>query len=234
VSRLIGAPPGYVGYEEGGQLIEAVRRRPYSVVLFDEIEKARGDVFNILLQVMDDGRLTYGKGRTVDFRNTVLIMTSNISLAQLTAESLHNSENPEQARKQAIDALRLYFKPEFLNRVDEIIVFNGLGREELIKIIDLRLEEVRRLLADRRINLEFTEAAKELLLSKGYDLNYDAPLLKRSVQQLAQDRLAREILHGEVFDGESVLVEVQQNELRFRVSRPTKESARKSPSYGEA
>ena len=227
VSRLIGAPPGYIGYEEGGQLTEAVRRRPYAVVLFDEIEKAHHDVFNILLQVMDDGRLTDGKGRTVDFRNTVLIMTSNISLLHLTTESLRTSENHEQTRKQLMDALRLYFKPEFLNRVDDIIVFNSLGKEELIKIIDLRLGEVRRLLADRKVSLEFTDAAKELLLAKGYDLNYGARPLKRSVQRLVQDPLAKKILHGEVFDGDAVMVDAEQSELRFTVT--CRGSQRKSP-----
>jgi len=227
VSRLIGAPPGYIGYEEGGQLTEAVRRRPYAVVLFDEIEKAHHDVFNILLQVMDDGRLTDGKGRTVDFRNTVLIMTSNISLLHLTTESLRTSENHEQTRKQLMDALRLYFKPEFLNRVDDIIVFNSLGKEELIKIIDLRLGEVRRLLADRKVSLEFTDAAKELLLAKGYDLNYGARPLKRSVQRLVQDPLAKKILHEEVFDGDAVMVDAEQSELRFTVT--CRGSQRKSP-----
>ena len=218
VSRLIGAPPGYVGYEEGGQLTEAVRRRPYSVVLFDEIEKAHHDVFNILLQVMDDGRLTDGKGRTVDFRNTVLIMTSNINLVNVTAESLRNAESPEQARKQVIDALRLYFKPEFLNRVDDILVFNSLGKDELIKIIDLRLQEVRVLLAERKISLEFSTAAKELLLAKGCDPNYGARPLKRSVQRLVQDPLAKKILHAEVLDGDAVAVDADQGELKFTVA----------------
>ncbi len=218
VSRLIGAPPGYVGYEEGGQLTEAVRRRPYAVVLFDEIEKAHRDVFNILLQSMDDGRLTDGKGRSVDFRNTVLIMTSNINLLNVTAESLRNAESPEQARKQVIDARRLYFKPEFLNRVDDILVFNFLGKQELIKIIDLRLEEVRCLLAERKVTLEFTDSAKELLLTKGCDLNYGARPLKRSVQQLVQDPLAKKILRGEIFDGDAVTVDTEQNGLKFTVS----------------
>jgi len=218
VSRLIGAPPGYVGYEEGGQLTEAVRRRPYSVVLFDEIEKAHHDVFNILLQVMDDGRLTDGKGRTVDLRNTVLIMTSNIHLAQVTAESLRAAESFEQARKQITDALRLHFKPEFLNRVDDILVFNSLGKEELIKIIDLRLEEVRHLLAERKVALEFAQAAKELLLTEGYDPSYGARPLKRSVQRLVQDPLAVKILHGEVLDGDHVVVDAEHNAMRFTVT----------------
>ena len=224
VSRLIGAPPGYVGYEEGGQLTEAVRRRPYSVVLFDEIEKAHQDVFNILLQVMDDGRLTDGKGRTVDFRNTVLIMTSNIDSTRLASES--NTDNFEQARKQLMNALKAYFKPEFLNRVDDIIVFNSLGKPELTKIVDLRLEEVRRLLADRKITLEFTDAAKDLLLSEGYDPNYGARPLKRSVQRLIQDPLATKMLHAQIQDGNHVLVDAQQadtnqNEITFTVSHPT-------------
>jgi len=223
VARLIGAPPGYVGYEEGGQLTEAVRRRPYSVVLFDEIEKAHHDVFNILLQVMDDGRLTDGKGRTVDFRNTVLIMTSNINLMNFTAEPLRNA-TLEQARKQVIDALRMYFKPEFLNRVDDIIVFHSLGKEELIQIIDLRLHEVSRLLADRKIRLEFTEAAKELLLAKEGDLNYGARPLKRSIQRLVQDPLAKKILRREVLDGDSVTLDAEGGELKFAVASHVPES----------
>jgi len=216
VSRLIGAPPGYVGYEEGGQLTEAVRRRPYSVVLFDEIEKAHQDVFNILLQIMDDGRLTDGKGRTVDFRNTVLIMTSNIDSVQLSAAS---DENVEQTRKRLTNILRPYFKPEFINRVDDIIVFSSLGKEELAKIIDLRLEEIRHLLDDRRVSLELTDAAKDLLLTEGYDPNYGARPLKRAMQRLVQDPLAMKMLHGEVGDGDHVLVDAAQSEMEFTVSR---------------
>ena len=218
VSRLIGAPPGYVGYEEGGQLTEAVRRRPYSVVLFDEIEKAHHDVFNVLLQVMDDGRLTDGKGRVVDFRNTVLIMTSNINLLSITADSLRNSEHRDQARKQLIDTLRLHFKPEFLNRVDEIIVFNSLGKQELLKILDLRLQDVRQLLSDRRIRLEVTPAAKELLLATDCDPNYGARPLKRAVQHLVQNALARKLLRREICDGESVVVDAGQGELTFQAT----------------
>ena len=232
VSRLIGAPPGYVGHEEGGQLTEAVRRRPYSVVLFDEIEKAHRDVFNILLQIMDDGRLTDGKGRTVDFRNTVLIMTSNINLPHLTAEPQVSPENHEQTRKQLLDALRVYFKPEFLNRVDDIIVFNALGKEELVKIIDLRLDEVRRLLVERKVSLEFTDGAKELLLAKGYDPNYGARPLKRCVQRMVQDPLAKKILRGEVLDGDAVIVGAEESELRFKVTR--RESEAKRPERGNS
>jgi ATP-dependent Clp protease ATP-binding subunit ClpB len=219
VSRLIGAPPGYVGYEEGGQLTEAVRRRPYSVVLFDEIEKAHPDVFNILLQVMDDGRLTDGKGRTVDFRNTVLLMTSNINSEQLTADWLRTQEDSEQARRQVMKALRAHFKPEFLNRIDDFIIFNPLGTEELTRIIDLRLEEVRRLLADRQITLELTDSAKELLLRDGYDPNFGARPLKRSIQRLVQDPLAVKILHDEVHHGDHIVVDTEQGKMRFVASR---------------
>ena len=219
VSRLIGAPPGYVGYEEGGQLTEAVRRRPYSVVLFDEIEKAHQDVFNILLQIMDDGRLTDGKGRTVDFRNTVLIMTSNINSEQLTADWLRTQEDSEQARRQVMKALRAHFKPEFLNRVDDFIIFNPLGTEELTKIIDLRLEEVRSLLADRQITLELTASAKELLLREGYDPNFGARPLKRSIQRLVQDPLAVKILHDEVHHGDHVVVDAEQGKMKFMAGR---------------
>jgi ATP-dependent Clp protease ATP-binding subunit ClpB len=215
VSRLIGAPPGYVGYEEGGQLTEAVRRRPYSVVLFDEIEKAHQDVFNILLQIMDDGRLTDGKGRTVDFRNTVLIMTSNIDSPQLTADWLRATENFERARKQVMNALRAHFKPEFLNRVDDFIIFNPLGTEELTKIIDLRLEEVRHLLTERQITLELTAAAKELLLREGYDPNFGARPLKRFIQRLVQDPLAVKILHDELHNGDRVLVDAEDGKMKF-------------------
>jgi ATP-dependent Clp protease ATP-binding subunit ClpB len=217
VSRLIGAPPGYVGYEEGGQLTEAVRRRPYSVVLFDEIEKAHQDVFNILLQIMDDGRLTDGKGRFVDFRNTVLIMTSNIDSSQLASESRPTHQNAEEVRKRVISVLRPYFKPEFINRVDEIIVFGSLDKEQLGKIIELRLREVQQLLAERKISLEFTNAAKDLLLAEGYDPNYGARPLKRAVQQMVQDPLATKVLHGEVLDGAHVAVDAAQGEMKFTV-----------------
>src|SRR5208337_1851570 len=196
VSRLIGAPPGYVGYEEGGQLTEQVRRRPYAVVLFDEIEKAHPDVFNILLQIMDDGRLTDGKGRVVDFKNTILIMTSNIGSQFLQAESPRSEQQFEEASKQVLNALHAQFKPEFLNRVDDIIIFRPLGKEQLVHIIELRLEDVRRLLADRKISLELTDAAKDLLFTEGYDPNFGARPLKRSIQKLVQDPLALKILDG--------------------------------------
>src|ERR1022692_177905 len=219
VSRLIGAPPGYVGYEEGGQLTEAVRRRPYSVVLFDEIEKAHPDVFNVLLQIMDDGRLTDSKGRTVDFRNTVLIMTSNINSELLTPEWLRIPENYERARKQVTTTLRAHFKPEFLNRVDDFIIFNPLGTEELTKIIDLRLEEVRSLLAHRQVTLELTDSAKELLLREAYDPNFGARPLRRCIQRLVQDPLAVKILHNEVRPGDQVVVDADQGKMKLAASR---------------
>jgi ATP-dependent Clp protease ATP-binding subunit ClpB len=231
VARLIGAPPGYVGYEEGGQLTEQVRRRPYSVVLFDEIEKAHPDIFNVLLQVLDDGRLTDGKGRVVDFKNTILIMTSNIGSAFLQEAnvaadaSIRSVEDTDQrfeeASKQVLNALHGHFKPEFLNRVDDIIVFRPLGKEQLVKIIDLRLEDVRRLLADRKISLELTDAAKELLFAQGYDPNFGARPLKRAIQKLVQDPLALKILDGEILHGDHVIVDADKKagKMTFEVSR---------------
>jgi ATP-dependent Clp protease ATP-binding subunit ClpB len=221
VSRLIGAPPGYVGYEEGGQLTEQVRRRPYAVVLFDEIEKAHPDVFNVLLQMMDDGRLTDGRGRTVDFRNTVIIMTSNIGSAFLQSEGLRSEKEFEEASKQVMNALHGHFKPEFLNRVDDIIVFRPLGKEQLVKIIELRLEDVRRLLADRKISLELTDAAKDLLFTEGFDPNFGARPLKRAIQKLVQDPLALKILDGEVLHGDHVVVDADKKagKMAFEVSK---------------
>ena len=221
VSRLIGAPPGYVGYEEGGQLTEQVRRRPYAVVLFDEIEKAHPDVFNVLLQIMDDGRLTDGRGRTVDFRNTVIIMTSNIGSAFLQAEGLRSEKEFEEASKQVMNALHNHFKPEFLNRVDDIIVFRPLGKEQLVKIIELRLEDVRRLLADRKISLELTDAAKDLLFTEGFDPNFGARPLKRAIQKLVQDPLALKILDGEVLHGDHIVVDADKKagNMVFEVSK---------------
>ena len=210
VSRLIGAPPGYVGYEEGGQLTEAVRRHPYAVVLFDEIEKAHPDVFNILLQIMDDGRLTDGKGRKVDFKNTVIIMTSNLGSAYLQSENIRTADGFEHASKQVMDALRGQFKPEFLNRVDDIVIFHPLGKEELVKIVELRLEDLRHMLTDRKITLELTDAAKELLFAEGYDANFGARPLKRAIQKLVQDPLAMKILDGEVLHGDQVVVDADK------------------------
>jgi ATP-dependent Clp protease ATP-binding subunit ClpB len=214
VSRLIGAPPGYVGYEEGGQLTEQVRRHPYSVVLFDEIEKAHPDVFNVLLQILEDGRLTDGKGRTVDFRNTVLVMTSNVGSTAIFELA---SEDPERARKQAMDALRAAFRPEFINRIDEIVIFNPLGKEQLERIVVLLLKNVEKLLAERQIILELTPAANELLLREGYDPAYGARPLRRTIQRLIQDPLALQILEGAVLPGDHVLVnrDPQKDVLRF-------------------
>ena len=221
VARLIGAPPGYVGYEEGGQLTEQVRRHPYAVVLFDEIEKAHPDVFNILLQIMDDGRLTDGKGRVVDFKNTILIMTSNLGSSYLQAENLRTPEDFEKATEQVMNALHGHFRPEFLNRVDDIIVFSPLGKEQLVKIIELRLEDVRRLLADRKISIELTDSAKELLFAQGYDANFGARPLKRAIQKLIQDPLALKILDGEILHGDHVVVDADKkaSKMKFEVSK---------------
>jgi len=221
VARLIGAPPGYVGYEEGGQLTEQVRRRPYAVVLFDEIEKAHPDVFNVLLQVMDDGRLTDGKGRVVDFKNTILIMTSNIGSQFLQGESQRSEQQFEEASKQVLNALHAQFRPEFLNRVDDIIIFRPLGKEQLVHIIELRLEDVRRLLADRKISLELTDAAKDLLFTEGYDPNFGARPLKRAIQKLVQDPLALKILDGEVLHGDHIIVDADKKagKMKFEVSQ---------------
>ena len=222
VSRLIGAPPGYVGYEEGGQLTEAIRRRPYAVVLFDEIEKAAPDVFNVFLQIMDDGQLTDGKGRRVDFKNTIIIMTSNIGAQFLAGESLASPEAFTKASTHVMDALRQHFKPEFLNRVDDIVLFKPLGKAELSKIVDLQLENVRRLLADRRISLELSDAAKDVIFREGYDPAYGARPLKRAIQKLVQDPLALKILDGEILHGDHVVVGVgEDGKLTFNVGSRT-------------
>jgi len=217
VSRLIGAPPGYVGYEEGGALTEAVRRRPYSVVLFDEIEKAHPDVFNVLLQILDDGRLTDGQGRTVDFRNTVLILTSNIGSHHIV--ELGVSDRAEMERR-VMDALRGHFRPEFLNRVDEIVIFRQLGRDEIGRIVDIQLERVKKLLADRRIQIEVSDDAKKLLAEKGYDPHYGARPLKRVIQRMVQDPLAVRILQGEFPEGSKITVDARLSgeALEFRAA----------------
>jgi len=221
VSRLIGAPPGYVGYEEGGQLTEQVRRHPYSVVLFDEIEKAHPDVFNVLLQILEDGRLTDGKGRTVDFRNAVLVMTSNVGSTALFELA---GRDPELARKEALEALRQAFRPEFINRIDEIVLFNPLGQEQLDEIVDLELAKVLRLLAERKVRIKLTSAARERLVRDGYDPAYGARPLRRTVQRLVQDPLAMRILDGSVLPGDLVRVdaEPESDSLRFeRVEEKT-------------
>jgi ATP-dependent Clp protease ATP-binding subunit ClpB len=194
VARLLGAPPGYIGYDEGGQLTEAVRRRPYSVILLDEIEKAHAEVFDVLLQVLDDGRLTDGQGRTVDFRNTVLIMTSNV---------------------RSVDALRDVFRPEFLNRIDEVIEFQPLSKEQLAAIVDLQLARLRERLAERRIELEPTPAAKEALAQAGWDPAYGARPLKRAIQRLVENPLALRLLEGDFADGDTIRVDADEGEIRF-------------------
>jgi ATP-dependent Clp protease ATP-binding subunit ClpB len=217
VSRLIGAPPGYVGYEESGQLTEAVRRRPYAVVLFDEIEKAHPEVLNVLLQLLDDGRLTDGKGRTVDFKNTVVIMTSNIG-SQFIAEHALRGEGElgEGARRQVIDALRDHFRPEFINRIDEIIIFHPLGREHMKAIIDIQLLRLMKRLEERKISVELTDAAKEFLINEGYDPVYGARPLKRVIQRRVLDPLAMRVLQGDFREGDRVLIDAAGGELTFK------------------
>jgi ATP-dependent Clp protease ATP-binding subunit ClpB len=217
VARLIGAPPGYVGYDEGGQLTEAVHRRPYSVILFDEIEKAHPDVFNILLQVMDDGRLTDAKGRTVDFKNTALIMTSNLGANLLVGDTLKTEHDFDMARESVLRVLREHFRPEFLNRVDEIVIFRPLGAAQMSQILELRLNEVRKLLEDRQISLELTDPARQLILAAGSDAAYGARPLKRALQRMVQDPLAIKILNGEVLHGSHVRIGVDRksNQLNF-------------------
>jgi ATP-dependent Clp protease ATP-binding subunit ClpB len=221
VARLVGAPPGYVGYEEGGQLTEAVRRRPYSVILFDEIEKAHPDVFNILLQILEDGRLTDGQGRTVDFKNTVVIMTSNLGTAVLQDNRLPDAER----RRLVMDAVRAHFRPEFLNRVDEIIIFNPLTREQIYRIVQIQLEALRKRLAERRITLSLTPAALELIANEGYDPTYGARPLKRVIQRRLQDPLALEILNGTFIEGDTVEVDAQDGQLMMRKARKPEPAA---------
>jgi ATP-dependent Clp protease ATP-binding subunit ClpB len=203
VARLIGAPPGYVGYEEGGQLTEAVRRRPYSVILFDEIEKAHPDVFNILLQILDDGRLTDSQGRTVDFRNTVIIMTSNIGSTYILE---HADADWALVETQVTQAMRSHFKPEFLNRVDDIIIFRPLGTEEIEHIVGLQLKRFEKLLADRKLTLDMSPDARRRLAEEGYDPAFGARPLKRAIQRLIQNPLALQILEGKFQEGDHILV----------------------------
>jgi ATP-dependent Clp protease ATP-binding subunit ClpB len=213
VARLIGAPPGYVGYEEGGALTEAVRRRPYQVVLFDEIEKAHPDVFNVLLQVLDDGRLTDGQGRTVDFRNTLLIMTSNLGAEYLVAQA--DGEDSDKVRDVVMAEVRARFRPEFLNRVDEIILFHRLKREHMGRIVDIQLRRLQQLLDERKIVLKLDAKAREWLADKGYDPAYGARPLKRVIQKSVQDPLSELILSGKVKDGETVAISAAKAGLTF-------------------
>jgi ATP-dependent Clp protease ATP-binding subunit ClpB len=211
VARLIGAPPGYVGYEEGGALTEAVRRRPYQVILFDEIEKAHPDVFNVLLQVLDDGRLTDGQGRTVDFRNTLIIMTSNLGSEYLVNQA--EGEDSDAVRDQVMDVVRGHFRPEFLNRVDEILLFHRLKRTEMTRIVDIQLDRLKKLLADRKITLQLDDKAREWLGDKGYDPAYGARPLKRVIQKYVQDPLAEQVLAGKIHDGETVKISAGKDGL---------------------
>jgi ATP-dependent Clp protease ATP-binding subunit ClpB len=216
VARMIGAPPGYVGYEEGGQLTEQVRRRPYSVVLLDEIEKAHPDVFNVLLQILDDGRLTDGKGRVVDFRNTLIIMTSNIGSSAIFELA---AKDPKKAREQAMAALRELFRPEFLNRIDDIVMFKPLGKDQIERIIELQMRSLTKRLAERQLTIELTPAAKSLLFREGYDPAYGARPMKRAIQRLIQDPLALKLLDGEIHPGDHVLVDAASNTGEMKITR---------------
>ena len=211
VARLIGAPPGYVGYEEGGALTEAVRRRPYQVVLFDEIEKAHPDVFNVLLQVLDDGRLTDGQGRTVDFKNTLIIMTSNIGSEFLANQK--EGEDVEAVRPYVMAEMRTKFRPEFLNRIDEIILFHRLRRDQMAAIVDIQIGRLQKLLADRKLTLQLDDTARTWLANKGYDPMYGARPLKRVIQKQVQDPLAEQILAGKVRDGQTIKLTVRNGQL---------------------
>jgi ATP-dependent Clp protease ATP-binding subunit ClpB len=214
VARLIGAPPGYVGYDEGGQLTEAIRRRPYAVVLFDEIEKAHADVFNVLLQVLDEGRLTDGKGRTVDFRNTVLIMTSNV--ASDLVQEMARRDDTSHLKDRLMDALRRTFRPEFLNRIDEIVTFGSLGPEHIHAIVDIQLEDLRKRLAERKITVSLSDRARDLLAERGYDPVFGARPLKRTIQRMVENPLAVEVLAGRFREGDHVVVDTDGEALTFR------------------
>ena len=240
VSRMVGAPPGYVGYEEGGQLTDAVRKKPYSIILLDEIEKAHPDVFNILLQVLDDGRLTDGKGRTVDFRNTVIIMTSNagsnllkkeksaMGFATSTADAKKEAQSEkEKARARVLAAVKKIFKPEFLNRVDELVVFDPLDRESLGKIVDILLGELKERLAEKSIRLEVTPAAKDTIVTKGTDFKFGARPLKRAIQKQIEDSVAERLLAKEFVTGDTIQVRKADGRLIFVKKDAPKEKVRK-------
>jgi len=212
VSRLIGAPPGYVGYEAGGQLTEAIRRRPYAVILFDEVEKAHPDVFNVMLQILDDGRVTDGQGRTVDFTNTVLILTSNIG-SQSILELAGDQGKYKEMERRVNDALHAHFRPEFLNRLDETIIFHSLRREELRKIVALQVNRLRERLEDRKLNLEISETAADWLANAGYDPVYGARPLKRAIQRELETPIAKSILAGQYGDSQTVRVDVRDERL---------------------
>jgi ATP-dependent Clp protease ATP-binding subunit ClpB len=213
VSRLIGAPPGYVGYDEGGYLTEAVRRRPYSVILFDEIAKAHPDVFNVLLQILDDGRMTDGQGRTVDFKNTLVIMTSNLG-SHIIQEM--GGKNREEMENRISDLLRRSFKPEFLNRIDETIVFDNLTNEEIGRIVTIQIERLKKRLEDRKLHLELTDAARDFIVAKGYDPAYGARPLKRAIQRYIENPLAMEILKGVYPENAKIVVDAEDDTIIFR------------------
>jgi ATP-dependent Clp protease ATP-binding subunit ClpB len=214
VARLIGAPPGYVGYEEGGQLSEAVRRKPYSVVLFDEVEKAHPDVFNVLLQILDDGRLTDGQGRVVNFKNTVIIMTSNAA-SPIIQDMTRDGVDEETIRERVLEEIRDDFRPEFLNRIDEIIVFRPLSRSQIGQIVEIQLGRLRKLLADRKLTLQLTPEARAKLSEEGYDPIYGARPLKRVIQQRLQNELALRILQGDFREGDTIEVGVDNDKFTF-------------------
>ena len=226
VSRLIGAPPGYVGYEEAGQLTEAIRRRPYAVVLFDEVEKAHPEVLNILLQLLDDGRLTDAQGRTVNFQNTIVIMTSNLGSQHLldpftmsgggVVDLAEREAARLRTRERVMDAVREHFRPELLNRIDDIVIFNALGKEQIKAIVDIQLMDLRERLEERKMELELTDAAKELLAIEGFDPVYGARPLKRAIQQKIVQPLAIKLLRGEFHDGDKILADARGDELEFR------------------
>ncbi len=213
VSRLIGAPPGYVGYEEGGQLTEAVRRKPYSVVLLDEVEKAHPDVFNILLQILDDGRITDSQGRTVDFKNTIIILTSNLGSSYILDGINEHGEITDQARKQVDTLLKQQFRPEFLNRLDEIIFYKPLSKEEIFSIVDLMLDDLRKRLKDKQISISVTDSAKEYIIEQGYDPNYGARPLRRFLQRKAETLIAKKIIAGNIMPGTTLVLDFNGNEL---------------------
>jgi ATP-dependent Clp protease ATP-binding subunit ClpB len=213
VSRLVGAPPGYVGFEEGGQLTEAVRRRPYSVLLLDEIEKAHGDVFNVLLQLLDDGRLTDGQGRTVDFRNAIVIMTSNLGAAIFQDQT----SSPEERQEKVLADVRAHFRPEFVNRIDEVVVFDTLSRDDIVRIVEIQLRGLQQRLSDRKLDLELTDDAKTYLANAGYDPHFGARPLKRLIQHEIQDPLALMLLSGEVHERDDIVVEAGADGLALRV-----------------
>ena len=215
VSRLVGAPPGYVGYEEGGQLTEAVRRRPYAVILFDEIEKAHPDVFNIMLQILDDGRVTDSQGRTVDFKNSIIIMTSNVG-SQYILDIAGDDSKYEEMRDRVMESMRSSFRPEFLNRIDEIVIFHALRREELRRIVKIQVQRLEKRLGDRRMTLKLADAALDFIAEVGYDPVYGARPLKRIIQRQLETQIAKGILRGDYTDGDTIFVDIENERLAFK------------------